>query len=77
MVNLIKIGNTYNVPIKFFEVDSASEISSLPTTGIPVGSVCTDLGTGNIYKFKSTGEWAILPSRTININVPIAEEEEF
>lgn len=57
MINLIKIGNTYNIPIKEYEVDSTSELANLPSA--PVGSIVTDLSTGKRYKFNSSGEWAI------------------
>lgn len=55
MINLIKIDNTYNVPIREYEVDSASELEEI--TGAPIGSTATVVSTGAIYKLNGEGVW--------------------
>lgn len=76
MVNLIMIGNQYNVQIKKFEIDSADEVNELPKN-CEVGSEAIDLETGNKYKFRSTGQWKLMPATPVNIDIPNAENTGF
>lgn len=74
-INLIKIGNTYNVPIKEFQIDSADDVQNLPID-CPVGSKALDVSTGNWYRFISTKEWTI-SVESVHVDIPTAEEGEF
>lgn len=61
-------GDSYNVPVAEFRVDTEADVDLLPTTTEqgkadwcddghlpPVGSVCLVMETGNVYFLKSTG----------------------
>lgn len=77
MVNLIKIGNSYN-QIKNYEymIESPSEIAQLPTD-CAIGSRALDVSTGVTYVFWSTKEWKVLPAPAVKLDIPNAEEGEF
>ena len=76
MVNLIKVGRKYNAAIREYEIDTASELSDLPTSCV-YGSTATDLTTGDVYKFRSSGQWVKLPKLSVHVDIPSAEGEDF
>ena len=57
-MNLIQNGNTYNIPIKTFYVESDEEISQIPSN-VPEGTLVEVNETGNFHvKMKrSDGTW--------------------
>ena len=56
MYKIIKEGNTYNIPVKEFLIDTEAEISTLPKN-IPFGSYLTILEPFSIRILNSSGKW--------------------
>lgn len=58
MIQLIQVGDEYNVPVKQFYVDSEEEVEQIE--GASVGSIAMILSKENGLKIKmlnSNGEW--------------------
>lgn len=58
MVNLIKVGGRYNAQIEEYEVESESELSSIPASA-PAGSTSLVIENGKCYKKLSDGTWTL------------------
>ena len=61
---LRKVGNTPNVPTKYFECDNESDMSLISVIGVPMGSECYVINTGATYALNSLGEWKLKPTST-------------
>lgn len=63
MVQLIKVGNSYNSPSQKFVCDSVEDLYTIDTFhNVPVGSKATVLNETKVYVKAPNGEWCVLTS---------------
>ena len=59
---LKKVGRTPNIPFKTFECDNVADMADINLKGVPMGSRCYVINTGDTYALNSAGEWKLVPS---------------
>ena len=59
---LIKVGQSFNVPVHTYEADTEEDMNSIDIQGVPIGSKCHIINDGKWYMLNSKGEWKIMPS---------------
>ena len=58
---LKKIGKTVNVPCFTFECDSETDLVNIDVKGVPMGSRCYVINSGESYALNSQGQWKLIP----------------
>lgn len=59
---LIKVGQSFNVPVHTYEADTEEDMNTIDLQGVPIGSKCHIINAGKWYILNSKGEWRIMPS---------------
>ena len=59
---LIKVGQSFNVPVHTYEADTEEDMNTIDLQGVPIGSKCHIINAGKWYMLNSKGEWKIMPS---------------
>ena len=59
---LIKVGQSFNVPIHTYEADTEEDMNTIDLQGVPIGSKCHIINDDKWYMLNSKGEWKIMPS---------------
>lgn len=59
---LIKVGQSFNVPVHTYEADTEEDMNTIDLQGVPIGSKCHIINDGKWYMLNSKGEWKIMPS---------------
>ena len=59
---LIKVGQSFNVPVHIYEADTEEDMNSKKIKDIPMGSKCHIINDDKWYMLNSKGEWKIMPS---------------
>ena len=57
MVILVKVGNTYNTVIDYFEADEVVDKNELDTSNINMGSKIHVIETDKFYVLNSSKQW--------------------
>lgn len=57
MVILVKVGNTYNTVIDYFEADEVIDKNELDTSNINMGSKIHVIETDKFYVLNSSKQW--------------------
>lgn len=59
---LIKVGQSFNVPVHTYEADTEEDMNTIDLQGVPIGSKCHIINADKWYILNSKGEWKIMPS---------------
>ena len=59
---LIKVGQSFNVPIHTYEADTEEDMNTIDLQGVPIGSKCHIINDDKWYMLNSKGEWKIMPA---------------
>lgn len=59
---LIKVGQSFNVPVHTYEADTEEDMNTIDLQDVPIGSKCHIINAGKWYMLNSKGEWKIMPS---------------
>jgi hypothetical protein len=56
------VGNSSNIPHITFECDSSSDLATINTKGVPMGSRCYVINEGTTYALNGAKEWKLVSS---------------
>ena len=75
---LRKIGNTDNIAVNYYEVDTERDMQEIDVANAPMGSRCYIINVGSTYVLNSNKEWKLVPTGGIqsdwNQNDPSAKD---
>lgn len=54
---LIKVGQSFNVPVHTYEADTEEDMNTIDLQGVPMGSKCYIINDGEWYMLNSEGKW--------------------
>lgn len=54
---LIKVGQSFNVPVHTYEADTEEDMNTIDLQGVPMGSKCYIINDGKWYMLNSEGKW--------------------
>lgn len=57
MIILVKVGNSYNTTINYYEADEAVDKTNFNTSDVPMGSKLHVIETDKFYILNSSKEW--------------------
>lgn len=57
MVILVKVGNSYNSVINYFEADEATDKDNFDASNVPMGSKIHVIETDKFYILNSSHQW--------------------
>ena len=60
---LIKVGQSFNVPVHTYEADTEEDMNSIDIQGVPIGSKCHIINDGKWYMLNSDGKWKAMPKQ--------------
>ena len=58
---LIKVGQSFNVPVHTYEADTEEDMNTIDLQGVPIGSKCHIINAGKWYMLNSEGKWKAMP----------------
>ena len=58
---LIKVGQSFNVPVHTYEADTEEDMNTIDLQGIPIGSKCHIINDDKWYMLNSDGKWKAMP----------------
>ena len=59
---LRKIGNTDNIAVNYYEVDTERDMQEIDVANAPMGSHCYIINVGSTYALNSSKEWKLVPT---------------
>ena len=59
---LRKIGNTDNIAVNYYEVDTERDMQEIDVANAPMGSRCYIINIGSTYVLNSNKEWKLVPT---------------
>ena len=59
---LIKVGQSFNVPVHIYEADTEEDMNTIDLQGVPMGSKCYIINDGKWYVLNSEGKWKAMSS---------------
>lgn len=59
---LIKVGQSFNVPVHTYEADTEEDMNTIDLQGVPIGSKCHIINDGKWYMLNSEGKWKAMSS---------------
>ena len=54
---LIKVGQSFNVPVHTYEADTEEDMNTIDLQGVPIGSKCHIINNGKWYMLNSERKW--------------------
>ena len=54
---LIKVGQSFNVPVHTYKADTKEDMNTIDLQGVPIGSKCYVINDGKWYMLNSDGKW--------------------
>ena len=54
---LIKVGQSFNVPVHTYEADTEEDMNTIDLQGVPMGSKCYIINNGKWYMLNSERKW--------------------
>ena len=54
---LIKVGQSFNVPVHTYEADTEEDMNTIDLQGVPMGSKCHIINNGKWYMLNSERKW--------------------
>ena len=54
---LIKVGQSFNVPVHTYEADTEEDMNIIDLQGVPIGSKCHIINNGKWYMLNSERKW--------------------
>ena len=59
---LIKVGQSFNVPVHTYKADTEEDMNTIDLQGVPMGSKCYIINDGKWYMLNSEGKWKAMSS---------------
>ena len=54
---LIKVGQSFNVPVRTYEADTEEDMNTIDLQGVPIGSKCHIINNSKWYMLNSERKW--------------------
>ena len=58
---LIKVGQSFNVPVHIYEADTEEDMNSINIQDVPMGSKCHIINDSKWYMLNSERKWRAMP----------------